>query len=514
MYSFVRFTRIVEILDCLMFLIPLNWRFGRVFRSLRSRLMLIIFITFFVPVLICSFFLISEMENALYQEKQNKLFGIAHVMDKHLQGAYKLPEQQGDRAGKINYLNEQLRDYTDKIAASYPGIGVGYYDKELDAIITYGPSEKYQDKVGLTISNNHEGRYVMETGQPMVQKGDLVRGNIMNAMIPIIRDNVVIGYIWANELTQDIENQINSIERHIYGTIVLGLIGGIFFVIGIVDRLLADIEKVKGGVLGLRQDLSHPIAKPTGEIGEIADAINLVVKDIATKKKLEEKVMRTEQLAAIGEMAAGMAHEIRNPLLSIKGFAELIQEECDERFRKYVNVIIREAQKISRLTEKLMDLAKPIDVDITLVDVNMVLLDAIDIIDNEARHKGIDVKSNLGHSMPDVLLNQEQLEQVFINLLMNAMQAIRENGEIMVSTKAVDQEIKVYIEDNGGGIAPEHIDKIFNPFFTTKETGTGLGLAVVYQLLEGWKGKIIVDSTVGKGTKFTILLPVGGEFDV
>lgn len=485
------------------------------FRSLRSRMMMIIFVTFFVPVLICAFFLIAEMEHALYQEKQSKLFGIARILDEHLQGSYNdMLQHQEDRQSKIEYLNQQLRDYTDQVAAAYPGIGVGYYDRELDAIITYGPSENYQDKVGLSISASHEGRKVMETAQPMVQKGDLVRGNIMNAMIPIIRDNSVIGYIWANELTQDIENQMSSIERHIYGTIAVGLSVGIFFVIIIVDQLVNDIEKVKGGVLGLRKDLTHPIAKPAGEIGEIAEAINSVAKDLATQKQLEEKVMRAEQLAAIGEMAAGLAHEIRNPLMSIKGFAELIQEECDEKFHNYVSVIIRESQKISRLTEKLMCLSKPIDVDIALVDVNLVLLDAIDIIDNEARHKGIEIKSDLAHSMPEVFINQEQLEQVFINLLMNSMQAIQKNGKIIISSCTTGQKVKISIEDNGCGIAPENIDKIFNPFYTTKENGTGLGLTVVYQLVERWKGKIYVNSTVGKGSVFTIELPVGGENDV
>jgi signal transduction histidine kinase len=485
------------------------------FHSLRSRMMIIIFVTFFVPVCICAFFLIAEMEHALYQEKQNKLFGVARILDEHLQGSYQdmLP-QQADRQSMIEYLNRQLRDYTDEVASAYPGIGVGYYDRELDAIITYGPSDVYQDKVGLSIGAGHEGRQVMETGQPMVQKGDLVRGNVMNAMVPMIREGQVIGYIWANELAQDIENQIFSIERHIYGTIAVGLIIGIFFVMVIVDKLVRDIEKVKGGVLDLRKDLTHPVARPAGEIGEIAEAINCVVKDIAIRKQLEEKVMRAEQLAAIGEMAAGLAHEIRNPLMSIKGFAELIQEDDDGKFHNYVNVIIRESQKISRLTEKLMCLSKPIDVGSALVDVNLVLLEAIDVVENEARHKGIEIKSSLAHSMPEIFINQEQLGQIFINLLMNAMQAIKKDGKIMVASHITGQEVQISIEDNGCGIAPENIDKIFNPFFTTKETGTGLGLTVVYQLVEQWKGKIYVNSTIGKGSIFTIVLPVGGEADV
>ena len=120
----------------------------------------------------------------------------------------------------------KLAGYTDLVAQAYPGIGVGYYDRELDAIITYGPSKIYADKVGLPISASHEGRIVMNTGLPRIQEGDLVRGPIMNAMHPVVRNHQVIGYIWANELTVDIEAQLSSMLWQIAWTILACLIIG------------------------------------------------------------------------------------------------------------------------------------------------------------------------------------------------------------------------------------------------------------------------------------------------
>jgi hypothetical protein len=174
-------------------------------KSLRSWLLILVIIVAGLPVLLSSYYIVNTVTRGMVEEKQQKLFGATKMLDYYLAGTYddilkKNNAQNADKATKIKILNQELRTYTNDVARAYPGIGVGYYCQELDAIITYGPSDIYDDKVGLPISTNHEGRIVMTTGVPRVQEGELVRGQIMNAMSPVIRNNVIIGYVWANEL--------------------------------------------------------------------------------------------------------------------------------------------------------------------------------------------------------------------------------------------------------------------------------------------------------------------------
>ena len=167
-------------------------------KSLRNRLFLLLFIVAGIPIVLSGYSIARTAVDAMVAEKQQKLFGAARMLDQHLTGTYvdilqRHEAQNLSREAKISLLNSELAQFTDAVSQAYPGIGVGYYNRELDAIITYGPSNIYADKVGLPIGNSHEGRIVMATGVPRIQEGDLVRGQIMNAMHPLVRGQTVIG---------------------------------------------------------------------------------------------------------------------------------------------------------------------------------------------------------------------------------------------------------------------------------------------------------------------------------
>lgn len=489
-------------------------------KSLRGRLLMVMPILVAVPILMAGYLITLSAEQALVTEKQHKLFGAARMLDQYLTGDYdEMIRQRGletaDRTTKIAALNEALRPYTDQVAAAYPGIGVGYYAKDLDAIVTYGPSSTYGDKVGLPISESHEGRLVMEQGEQRVQEGDLVRGLIMNAMYPIIRQGRVIGYIWANELTSDIDVQMAAMKRHTYVVIVLGLLLGIGGVIFSIEHFMADIGTVKRGLVTLKSDLNFQLPPLDGEIGEIAQALNDMSRTLAAQQRLEKQVQEAERLEAVGEVAAGLAHEIRNPLMAVKGFAQLLGENLTkEEKTEYLNIIFQEADRMDHLIEQLLCFARPALAEVKPVDVNEVLHNTLLLVGTPARHQNIELTCTLAPDLPRILVNGGQLKQVYLNLIINAIQSIsRQQGHVHISTQ-YDQEnrhVRVDIEDNGGGIEANNISRIFNPFFTTKERGTGLGLAVAYRLMENWGGKISVKSAIGQGSQFTLLFPVSEE---
>lgn len=485
-------------------------------KSLRGRLLLVMPIVVAVPIILAGYLMTISSEGALVNEKQQKLFGVARVLDQYLAGSYDdIIRERGlegaDRQKKITALNESLSVFTDQVAAAHSGVGVGYYAKDLDAIITYGPSSTYADKVGLPIGQAHEGRIVMERGEPRVQEGNLVRGSIMNAMYPITRQGRVIGYIWANELTSDIEAQMAAMKRHTYVVVILGLllaIGGIVFSI---EHIMAGIGTIKKGLLALKNDLNYQLPPLAGELGEISNELNDMARSLAAQKMLEKQVQAAERLEAIGEVAAGFAHEIRNPLMAVKGFTELLGESLTDQERmEYLNIIVQETDRMNRLIEQLLCFARPTKIEMRPVDVNEVLKSTLLLVGTPARHHNTKISCQLGPDIPRILVNSEQLKQVYLNLIINAIQSISEQGCVHVSSRYDYQKhcAVVVIADNGSGIAPDILPRIFDPFFTTKENGTGLGLAVVYRIMESWGGLINVESSLGQGSQFTLTFPV------
>ncbi|MDD4600718.1 Adaptive-response sensory-kinase SasA [bioreactor metagenome] len=488
-------------------------------KSLRGRLLAIMPIVVALPIIFAGYLMTISAEEALVNEKQQKLFGVARVLDQHLAGTYEDILRRGgvesaDRQQKIIALNETLRDFTDQVATAYSGIGVGYYDKELDAIVTYGPSSVYEDKVGLPIGQTHEGRIVMEGGLPRVQEGNLVRGSIMNAMYPIIRNEKVIGYIWANELTSDIDIQLTTMKRNTYIIVILGLFLAIGGIIISIEHITDGIGKVKKGLAEIKKNLNYQMHPLAGELGEIVNALNDMASSLAAQKKMEKQLHAAERLTAIGEVAAGLAHEIRNPLMAVKGFAELLEENLTEKEKaEYLNIIIQETDRMNRLIEQLLCFSRPTITEMRLVNVNEVLENTLLLTATPARHNHTTISCQLQPDIPMVLVNGEQLKQVYLNLVVNAIQAISDQGNINIISRYDSESgfVVVEIEDNGSGIEANHFPHIFDPFFTTKESGTGLGLTIVYRMVESWGGVIEVNSVLGKGSRFTLFFPVFEE---
>jgi two-component system sensor histidine kinase AtoS len=250
-----------------------------------------------VPILLAGYEVKTKAEEALIAEKQAKLFFAARLLDSHLaQGGFAAILQENNsqtdsRDVQLHFLNQALSPYTDAVAAAMPGLGVGYYSRELDAIITYGPSREYAATVGRSIRQDHPGRKVMSEGAPRVEFGSLVRGNIMNAMLPIVRSGKVEGYIWANELTDDIRSQMASMNRQIYLFGVLGLLVCLGLMVILTNRFVSDVETIKHGLDRMRSDLTRPLPGMTGEMGEIATAINRMSREIQEACLLNENIL-------------------------------------------------------------------------------------------------------------------------------------------------------------------------------------------------------------------------------
>jgi len=263
------------------------------------------------------------------------------------------------------------------------------------------------------------------------------------------------------------------------------------------------------------------------ELGEKTRAL-VFLRDVTLKRLHEMQLIQTEKMSSIGVLATGIAHEINNPLTSVAGYAEaLLRRFRDEPslgtdsrldvFPKYLEVIVREAYHCKGIIGSLLNFGRKSDGLIGTVNINRLLTEILELLRHQPNYEEMDVAADLKKNLPTIIGDSSGLRQVFMNLLINACQAIKDGGRVEISTSYSDKERAVYVQvrDTGCGIAHEVIDRIWDPFFTTKEVGkgVGLGLALSYSIVKRHGGDISVKSTVGEGSQFTVRLPVRCELE-
>jgi PAS domain S-box-containing protein len=278
-----------------------------------------------------------------------------------------------------------------------------------------------------------------------------------------------------------------------------------------------------------RNGTSLPIELSTAPLGR-ADGKDLgvvaIFKDVTVVHELQAQLRRSDRLAALGTMAAGLAHEIKNPLTSLRTFTRLVSRKFnEERFREtFERVVPRELERINGIVESLLELARPRRLNLTPVQVPALLELALDLYSHQIESKSITVLREYDRDLPSIQADAEHLYQALLNLVANALDAMGPERRLTLragwsdvgewqpaSRKAPRRGVKVEIEDTGTGIPPSDQDSIFNPFFTTKDGGTGLGLAIAHKIIEDHGGRITFRSSPGIGTTFTILLSAAGQ---
>lgn len=233
-----------------------------------------------------------------------------------------------------------------------------------------------------------------------------------------------------------------------------------------------------------------------------------------SRKLLQEATARKEKLVALGHLAAGVAHEIRNPLSSIKGLAKYFAERApaDGEAHQLAQVMAREADRLNRVVSELLELVRPAHLKYQSVDLNEVITHSLQLVSQDAASRAISLKFIAQPALCRIQADPDRLKQVLLNLYLNAIHAIGRDGVITVAVRECgDGRVKVSVADSGKGMTVEQLQAIFTPYFTTKADGTGLGLAVVQNLVEQHGGTIDAESTPGKGALFTLYLPVNGQ---
>jgi signal transduction histidine kinase len=248
----------------------------------------------------------------------------------------------------------------------------------------------------------------------------------------------------------------------------------------------------------------------------IAAQAIVIEQDVTEKRRLEANLVQSEKLAAVGQLAAGVAHEINNPLAAVIANAQILARDLvgDEEKLESVKLIEMAGVRASQVVKNLLGFARKDQYDFESIDLNETLQNAFKLLQHELLSHSVTLKTDLDEDMPNLLASRDHLQGVWVNLMMNALDAMDgQEGRLQVSTRYVTNEFRVTIADSGHGIPPERISRIFEPFYTTKSPGrgTGLGLSLCHRIVKHHGGYITVDSQIGVGTQFTVVLPTNSR---
>lgn len=320
-----------------------------------------------------------------------------------------------------------------------------------------------------------------------------------------------------------LENTRRTLLELSIGGILLSVLAVSFFV----RRITQPLRELRDGAEAVgRGDFSRRIARlPNDECGDLAVAFNGMTdnlqssraeleKTVDTLKATQAQLIQSEKLSAVGQFVAGVAHELNNPLTSVIGFSELLsQTDTNEKIRPHLQLIAKSAHRCHKIVQSLLSFSRQHAPERRLIQLGSVVDDVLEIMAYDLRTSNVEIVRDIPDGLPPILGDPHQLQQVFVNILGNARQALepfRRDGQIVIRARVDAGVMRLEFQDNGPGIRPENVSRIFDPFFTTKPVGkgTGLGLSLSYGLIQEHGGKIRVQSEPGYGAMFIIELPV------
>jgi len=363
---------------------------------------------------------------------------------------------------------------------------------------------------------------VVVKGQPYLGRAFVVNDWYISAYEPIRGfSGKIIGILYVGLLEKKYLDVKNQTILTFSGITLSGVILSIIMTILISRNISSSIKRLVTASKQLANgNLDAKVSKTSNdELGELADTFNLMAtslkdRDDQIKEFAKKKIMESERLALIGQLSANVAHDLNNPLQGIVTYSYLLLEDASfsSEVKENLQKIIVQANRCRDIIRGLLDFSRQKKPDKTLCNVNGLLQGCIALVEKQAQFQNIQVTVNLDKNMPMVILDPSQVERVFLNLIINAAEAMEGSGQLTLSTqyKRAGDSVEIMIQDTGPGINEENMEKIFEPFFTTKETGhgVGLGLAISYGIVKEHNGNIAVESVLGKGTSFTISFPL------
>lgn len=380
------------------------------------------------------------------------------------------------------------------------------------------------DRIISSTDPQNIGKWITRSKKELIFRAELGEpvtgeGHAYNVIIPVIARNKHFGYIHLTINTEDLSDfmRLRILKRAIASLAVFGV--GIIFTVILARRYTRPIEDVVAAARKVAAgDLDQELhTERKDEIGELTESFNFMVRKLREERELEERLRKAEHLASIGQFSRSIAHEIRNPLnfinLSIDHIKEKYRPGDDKGTGNFDSLILnikKEIQRVSGFAESFLEYGRPLELKLEKTDILKIIEDVLELVMAKAEKEGIGVIREF-EPIPELWADPEFMKTCLYNIILNAFQAMPEGGTLTIETKVIGEKSSIAVSDTGGGVAEENLEKVFDPFFTTRKGGLGLGLALTRRVIEEHRGKVELKSTEGKGSTVTILLPLEKE---
>jgi len=502
--------------------------------GLRTTIVLNITAVMLITILLISFVVLTLTRNyALDQKKQ-----MGEAILKSIRLAIHSSIQEGNSNRELSINTESLQDIID------------LYTRELalKKLIIVDTSFKIlahkQNKMIGQKSRDADLRQTILSGNTIKKMRAYYGKNHLFISSPIYQENKITGAIQISLPLSDVEENMANFQRIVlFFTVITAFVFIIFgsllltrYLVKPLERLIRATEEITDGYLpqGLEPTAGNEIGTLSASLSRMADRLRKDKEQIAKYiksleesniklKKAQDEVLRSEKLASLGKLAAGVAHEIGNPIGIILGYLGILRQNMNQQqenldtFKRIENEVMR----IDKIIRELLYFSHPGRVSLHPIQINPLIEETASLISHQKRFQSIKLELELEENLPFILADEQQFQQVMINLFINAMDAMPNGGKLTITSQTYNNNkniftnpsdptgVKIVIRDTGKGIKKEDLHRIFDPFFTTKEPGkgTGLGLSVSLRIIESFRGTISVDSSPEKGTTFTIILP-------
>jgi signal transduction histidine kinase len=480
--------------------------------TFRVKLALLVNLLIVLLILGTAFLVEQRQRSAIVQEVEKRALVMAQALDSAV------------AADLVTYNYVSIEQSVQKFSKGPDLVYIFVFDKEGNVAAQYVRDSPLSQILPQRADLKGGGAVVDQVQLPGAE-----RETVHDVTLPVTVEGApqAWGMIRLGVSLQGMHQEIARTRWQIAGFVVLGILVGSLASIVLARRIARPIQAIMQGVAAVgRGDFGSRIEVVSGdELGQLSKAFNEMSTQLARVRDLEERLRRADRLAALGTMAAGIAHDIRNPLTSILIFSQLMSlhhDDPDVR-EKFNRVVPRELERVQAVIEDMMELARPATVHREPVSINELLTQVLELYEGQASGQSIKIAREYDQDLPLCMADRKRLHRCFSNIVSNAIQAMPSGGDLSLRTSLAsttllansghpdprpEPVVQVAVSDTGQGIPADRLSRIFDPFFTTKEKGMGLGMAITHRIVEDHKGTIDVQSEEGLGTTFTVHLPL------
>ncbi len=494
-------------------------------KSIKFQIMSVTAILLLIPILVMLYdiFFATKSDEALILDRKERLGnivqtqivpGVTSALDQKYKGIKitGIPQEELD-----GYLKQAFNDVAEPLVPQHPGVRFGLYLPQNEQIYVQGFLHQYrklsekeeQEREKRILDEANSGLIAVVASQkPLARLTSSLSDETFEYLVPLKYNGKLIAVAWADERLHPIFAQSRNFRTLTRYIALFGFFIGSAGALIVIHNLTSGVSNLKKGLADMEKDITKLLPEMPGEPGQIAQAINKMAMGLGEKDKLEEELRRTERLAALGRLVTGVAHELRNPIGVVKATVQVMEAELKNTpdITEYTAVIKEHVDRQNRVIQELLDFGRPSKPLIQPVSVNSLLNKVLTFTSPMLRQHKIDLQIYPAEEIPLVNADGEKIKQVFVNLILNAIQAMPDGGELKIASYPKDEYVCIEFTDNGEGIPHETVSSIFDPFYTTKDSGIGLGLSISHQIVKSHGGTIEVSSEVGRGTTFTVKL--------